>query len=102
MLYDRLRVGPKPAYTHLPLIVGPDGRRLAKRHGDSRISRYREQGVSARRVIGLLARCSGFSDAAEMSAAEFCEAFRLEHLPRTSIMFRPEDEAWLCSLNARP
>lgn len=46
---------PIPNYYHVPLIVGPDGRRLAKRHGDTRLSYYREQGVSPERLVGYLA-----------------------------------------------
>ncbi len=46
---------PRPNYYHVPLMVGPDGRRLAKRHGDTRLSTYRQQGVTAERLIGFLA-----------------------------------------------
>ncbi len=46
---------PIPKYVHLPLVVGPDGRRLAKRHGDSRLCYYRQRGVSPQRVVGYLA-----------------------------------------------
>lgn len=48
----------EPDHLHLPLVVGEDGRRLAKRHGDTRLSAYREAGVPAdriRRWIGLSA-----------------------------------------------
>jgi glutamyl-tRNA synthetase len=51
-----------PTYTHLPLVVGTDGRRLAKRHGDTRLSHYREQGVSPECVIALLATWLGIPD----------------------------------------
>ena len=44
-----------PGYFHVPLMLGPDGRRLAKRHGDTRLSTFREQGVAAERVVGYLA-----------------------------------------------
>ena len=44
-----------PSYFHVPLIVGPDGRRLAKRHGDTRLSAFRQQGISAEQLIGYLA-----------------------------------------------
>ena len=53
---------PTPQYCHVPLLVGPDGRRLAKRHGDTRISNYRAQGVSPEVVIGGLAVLSGWLD----------------------------------------
>jgi glutamyl-tRNA synthetase len=55
LLYDRLNLGPPPKYWHLPLVIGPDGRRLAKRHGDTRLASYRESGVSAGKIIALLA-----------------------------------------------
>ena len=48
-----------PAFFHVPLVVGPDGRRLAKRHGDTRIASFRESGVSPERLIGFLARSLG-------------------------------------------
>lgn len=44
-----------PSYVHVPLIVGPDGRRLAKRHGDTRVSQLRKQGVAPEALIGYLA-----------------------------------------------
>ena len=44
-----------PDFFHVPLVVGPDGRRLAKRHGDTRIASFREGGISAARIIGYLA-----------------------------------------------
>ena len=49
----------EPAFFHVPLVVGPDGRRLAKRHGDTRISAFRAAGVSAERIIGYLAQSLG-------------------------------------------
>ena len=48
-----------PAWLHLPLVVGTDGRRLAKRHGDSRLSSYREQGISPTAIVGYLAMTLG-------------------------------------------
>ncbi len=40
-----------PAYLHVPLVVGPDGKRLAKRHGDTRVATYREEGLSPKQVL---------------------------------------------------
>ncbi|MEM8666636.1 MAG: tRNA glutamyl-Q(34) synthetase GluQRS [Planctomycetota bacterium] len=41
-----------PSYAHIPLVCGPDGRRLAKRHGDTRLSHLRDQGIPAERIVG--------------------------------------------------
>jgi glutamyl-tRNA synthetase len=97
LLYDSLELEPRPEYFHLPLVLGPDGKRLAKRHGDSRIASYRRHGVSAERVIGLLARWSGINEGTEMSAADFRDSFRLDRLPASPVTFRPDDDAWLSS-----
>ena len=58
LLYQALRL-PVPGFFHVPLVVGLDGRRLAKRHGDTRIASFREAGVSPERLIGFLARSLG-------------------------------------------
>jgi len=95
LLYSRLGLGPTPSYTHLPLVLGEDGRRLAKRHGDSRLSHYRRRGVPAERIIGLLAQWSGLGSRREMSAVEFLDGFDLEQIPREAAVFTKADDAWL-------
>jgi len=95
LLYGRLQLGPPPIYTHLPLVIGADGRRLAKRHGDSRLLHYREQGVPPERVLGLLAEWCGLGPRREMSAAVFFKQFRLEQLSPEPIVFTEADDAWL-------
>lgn len=51
-----------PRYAHVPLVVAEDGRRLAKRHGDTRLSAIREAGISPERVCGVLAWWCGWAD----------------------------------------
>jgi glutamyl-tRNA synthetase len=83
-------------WTHLPLVLGPDGRRLAKRHGDTRLVSYRDAGVSAERVIGLVAGWCGMSDRPEeMDIETFVQRFDLAALPRDPVTFTAEDEAFL-------
>ena len=95
LLYERLGLGPVPTYTHLPLVKGEDGRRLAKRHGDTRLNHYREKGVSAERVIGLLAEWCGVGPRRKISAGEFVKMFELEALAHEPITFCPSDDSWL-------
>ncbi len=96
LLYRALGYSPEPAYTHLPLVVGEDGRRLAKRHGDTRVDHYRDRGVPADRVIGLLAFWSGVQLRREpMTARDFASAFNLERLPPSAAVFTNEDDRWL-------
>jgi len=94
-VYERLQLGSLPSYTHLPMVVGEDGRRLAKRHGDSRLSHYRAKGTSAERMIGLLAEWCGCGPRREMTAQEFLEVFHLEHMPKEPITFSASDNQWL-------
>jgi len=98
LLWSALGLGEPPGQTHLPLVRGADGRRLAKRHGDTRLTSYREAGVPAAAVIGLVAHWSGVLDRPEpMSAREFCERFGLDMMPRTDVTFTAEHDRWLHS-----
>lgn len=98
LLYRALGLPNEPTYTHLPLVIGPDGKRLAKRHGDSRIDAYRAAGVPPEAVIGLIAHWSGALAAPRpLSAAEFRAAFTLAALPTDRIIFTPEHDQWLRS-----
>lgn len=85
-----------PTWWHLPLVLGSDGRRLAKRHGDSRLSAYRQAGIPAEKIIGLLACWSGIGDRpAECSAADFLARFEIEKLSPQPVIFDAPAEAWL-------
>lgn len=98
-LYRALRWSQRiPAYCHVPLVVGTDGRRLAKRHGDTRLSYYREQGVSAGRLRALLARWCGFpTPPDEVDVSTLLDGFSLAKLPREPIVFTAADDRWLRS-----
>lgn len=48
-----------PSWAHVPLVVGPDGEKLSKRHGAPDLSALREGGADPRRVVAALARSVG-------------------------------------------
>lgn len=50
---------PRPAYLHLPLVVGPDGRRLAKRHGDTSLRALREAGWTPEGLVARIGATAG-------------------------------------------
>ena len=79
---------PPPHFSHVPLVLGMDGRRLAKRHGDTRLSHYREQGMRAERVVTWVARSAGLIGENEMatSAAEMIERFDWAKLPSEDVV----------------
>jgi glutamyl-tRNA synthetase len=54
LLYRALEV-PEPAFAHLPMIVGLDGKPLSKRHGDVAVGRFRELGYLPEAMINFLA-----------------------------------------------
>ena len=72
---------PTPRFGHVPLVVGPDGRRLAKRHGDTRLATLRERGVRAEALVGLLAWSSGLRPTREpVPARELIDHFDIASL----------------------
>jgi glutamyl-tRNA synthetase len=90
MLYRALALK-SPEFAHVPLVVGPDGRRLAKRHGDTRLSAMRAMGVTAEQVLGLLAwSCGWQSDRAPISAAELIPRFNLAAIPPRPLVVTAE------------
>jgi glutamyl-tRNA synthetase len=90
LLYEALGWRP-PRFTHVPLVVGPDGRRLAKRHGDTRLSALREEGVRPEMVLGLLAWSCGWLDQVRgVGLGELVKLYRLKTIPREPFVLGPE------------
>ncbi|HJZ55728.1 MAG TPA: tRNA glutamyl-Q(34) synthetase GluQRS [Gemmataceae bacterium] len=82
LLYRALGWEP-PRFVHVPLVVGEDGRRLAKRHGDTRLSALREAGVKPETLVGLLAwSCGWLADPEPVTPRELRPRFRLDAIPR--------------------
>jgi glutamyl-tRNA synthetase len=67
----------------------PDGKRLAKREGTWTIEGLRAGGWSAERIIGVMAKWSGFGDGSAMSVGEFAAQFSLEKMSRVATVVEP-------------
>jgi len=96
MLYEALDK-PVPQFAHLPMILGPDGKRLSKRHGATSVSEYREQGILPWAMTNFLALLgwSPGDDREVMEAAELIQAFSLERVLKKSSVFDTEKLEWL-------
>jgi glutamyl-tRNA synthetase len=67
---------PHPSYVHVPLVLGPDGKRLAKSHGSIGVLEYREQGIAAESLLGRLAFSLGIvPEPSAIAADELVERF---------------------------
>lgn len=90
LLYRALGLTP-PRFAHVPLVVGEDGRRLAKRHGDTRLTALREAGVRPEMLLGLLAwSCGWLSEIEPITATELLPRFRLKALPPEPFALTPQ------------
>jgi glutamyl-tRNA synthetase len=87
---------PEPAFGHVPLAVGPDGRRLAKRDGSLKLATLRASGVDHRRLVGWLAQACGWSQTIEPSMPrDWIGRFALSALPKDPWVVNPEAFAQL-------
>lgn len=93
-LIQALGIG-APEYAHVPLLLGEDGKRLAKREGATTVAGLRDAGVRPEAVVGLLAKWSGLGDGRPVSARELVPGFRLDHVRREPTVVRDEELAAL-------
>ena len=82
---------PMVRYAHVPLVLAPNGDRLAKRHGAVALDDLADAGYDAPRVLGLLAASLGLHDGNEAPTAQgLVEHFDVGAVPRTPWIFDPE------------
>lgn len=82
LLYRALGLDP-PEWIHVPLLLAPDGERLAKRDDAPSVRELREGGKDPRRVVGWLAQSCGLVGTPEpVSPADLVDGFSLGLLPR--------------------
>src|SRR5207248_6451676 len=87
-----------PRYAHLPLLLGPDGRKLSKRHGAASVQELRDAGYLPEAVGNYIALLgAGFaSDEEHFTLGELAERFRLERVSKNPAVF---DERKLRNMN---
>ena len=92
-----LGVADQPVYAHCPLILGPGGHKLSKRHGAVSIEEYRDQGYLADALVNYLARLGwGTADGDEvMRRAELIEAFDIVDINPSPAGFDAQKLEWM-------
>jgi glutamyl-tRNA synthetase len=86
-----------PVYAHIPLLHGPDGRKLSKRHGAASVQEVRDQGYlpeAVRNYIALLGW--GYDESTTfMTTAELVERFALERVSKNPAVFDEQKLRWM-------
>jgi glutamyl-tRNA synthetase len=86
-----------PRYAHLPLLHGPDGRKLSKRHGAASVQELREAGylpAAVRNYLALLG-WGADDDATLISTGELVERFRIADVGRAAAIFDEKKLRWI-------
>ncbi|MCE2681108.1 MAG: glutamate--tRNA ligase [Burkholderiales bacterium] len=88
--------GELPVYGHLPMILGPDGEKLSKRHGAVSVTLYDEAGFLPDAMVNYLARLGwSHGDDELFSREQLVEWFDADHLSKSAAQFNPEKLAWV-------
>jgi glutamyl-tRNA synthetase len=85
-----------PAFAHLPMIHGPDGAKLSKRHGAVNVMEYRDLGFLPEAFLNYVLRL-GFADGDQeiFSRDEMIAAFDLSKVSRSAARFDPQKLLWV-------
>jgi glutamyl-tRNA synthetase len=86
-----------PRYAHLPLLHGPDGKKLSKRHGAASVQELRDSGylpAAVRNYLALLGWGTG-DDTTLMSTEELVARFRVEDVGRSAAIFDEKKLRWV-------
>ena len=86
-----------PTYAHLPLLFGPDGKKLSKRHGDTSVKAYREGGYLAEAMVNFLCLLGWSLDAERtvFTTAEAIAAFDLGKVSKNPAVFDIDKLQWM-------
>ncbi len=85
-----------PEFVHLPMILGPDKKKLSKRHGAVSANVYRAEGYLPEALLGFLVRLGwSHGDQEIFSIEEMTRYFSFEKVQKSSGVFNPEKLLWL-------
>ena len=85
-----------PVYAHVPMILGPDGAKLSKRHGAVDIREYREEGYLPAAMLNYLVRLGwSHGDQEIFSIDEMTQFFDLDDVNQSASTFNPEKLTWI-------
>ena len=86
-----------PIYAHLPLLHGPDGKKLSKRHGAASVQELRDQGYLPEAVRNYIALLGWGLDAETtfMTTDELIQGFSLERVSRSPAVFDEQKLRWM-------
>jgi len=85
-----------PAYAHVPMILGPDGAKLSKRHGAVSVLQYEEEGYLPDALLNYLVRLGwSHGDQEVFTRAEMIAAFDIHDVNKAASTFNPEKLLWL-------
>jgi len=87
---------PIPIFAHLPMILGPDKKKLSKRHGAVSANAYREEGYLPEALLNFLARLGwSHGDQEVFTMDEMIQYFSFDHVQKSSAVFNVEKLLWL-------
>jgi glutamyl-tRNA synthetase len=85
-----------PVYAHVPMILGPDGAKLSKRHGAVSVLQYEEEGYLPDALLNYLVRLGwSHGDQEVFTRAEMIAAFDIHDVNKAASAFNPEKLLWL-------
>lgn len=94
-IYHALGATP-PVFAHLPMIHGPDGAKLSKRHGAVGVMQYRDDGYLPHALLNYIVRLGwSHGDQEIFSLPEMIELFRVEDVNKAASRFDFEKLAWI-------
>jgi glutamyl-tRNA synthetase len=85
-----------PVYAHVPMILGPDGAKLSKRHGAVSVLQYQEDGFLPDALLNYLVRLGwSHGDQEVFTREEMIAAFDIHNVNKAASAFNPEKLLWL-------